>query len=133
MAGMRILIADQQPKVRFALRVLLKREPGLEVVGEAANADELLAQTTAISPDLVLLGWELPHLTPGVLCTLRQACPSLAVVALSGRPEARYTALEAGANVFVSKTDLPERLLAAIHKCDSQVRSTDQTRGEVDV
>ena len=131
-ASMRILIADQQPRVRFALRVLLKREPGLEVVGEAVNADELLAQTAAISPDLVLLGWELPHLTPGVLSTLRQACPALAVVALSGRPEARGTALEAGVNGFVSKTDLPERLLAAIHKCDGQACNADQIRGEDD-
>jgi DNA-binding NarL/FixJ family response regulator len=57
---MRILLADDQPKVRFALRVLLERQPGLKVVGEAADADDLLAQMETACPDLVLLAWELP-------------------------------------------------------------------------
>ncbi len=59
---MQILLADNQPKVRFGLRVLLERQPGLKVVGEAADAEELLAQMEAACPDLVLLGWGLPGL-----------------------------------------------------------------------
>ena len=59
---MRILIADDQPKVRFAMRVLLDRQPGLVVVGEAVHADSLLAQAAKACPDLVLLDWELPGL-----------------------------------------------------------------------
>ena len=59
---MQILLADNQPKVRFGLRVLLERQPGLKVVGEAADAEELLARMEADRPDLVLLGWELPGL-----------------------------------------------------------------------
>jgi DNA-binding response OmpR family regulator len=64
---------------------------------------------------LVLLGWELPGL-PAVdsLLALRQIRSDLMVIALSGRPEARQVALDAGANAFVSKSDPPERLLAAI-------------------
>jgi DNA-binding NarL/FixJ family response regulator len=57
---MQILLADNQPKVRFGLRVLLKRQPGLKVIGEAINAEELLAQVEADCPDLVLLSWGLP-------------------------------------------------------------------------
>ena len=41
---MRILLADGQPRVRFAMRVLLERQPGVEVVGEAVDAEDLLAQ-----------------------------------------------------------------------------------------
>jgi len=59
---MQILLADNQPKVRLGLRVLLERQPGFKVVGEAANAEELLARIEADRPDLVLLGWELPGL-----------------------------------------------------------------------
>ena len=114
---MRILVADDQPKVRFALRVLLERQLGLEVVGEAVDTEDLLMRTERVCPDLVLLGWELPGpVGADLLLALREICPDLFVVALSGRPEARRAALAAGADAFVSKTDLPERLLATISK-----------------
>ena len=118
---MRILLADGQSKVRFALRVLLERQPGVVVVGEAADAEDLLGQTEEICPDMVLLAWELPGLVPSDdLAILREACPELCVVALSGRPEARHQAQEAGIDAFVSKADPPERLLAVIRSspCD---------------
>lgn len=114
---MRILIADDQPRVRFALRVLLERQPELKVAGEAGNVSDLLAQAKVTNPDLVLLGWELPGLAAvASLSALRQICPDVSVIALSGRPEARRVALSAGADAFVSKADPPEWLLAAIDK-----------------
>ncbi len=112
---MRILLVDSQPRVRFALRVLLERRPGLEVAGEAGDADGLLTEASKIQPDLVLLGWELPGLAASTtLSSLRQICPHAFVIALSGRPEARGVALSAGADSFVSKADPPDLLLAAI-------------------
>jgi DNA-binding NarL/FixJ family response regulator len=111
----RVLLADDQSKVRFALRVLLERGSGLKVVGEAATAEDLLVQTEMACPDLVLLGWELPGLAAtSSLSALRMTCPDLCVIALSGRPEARRASLDAGADAFVSKADPPDRLLAAI-------------------
>jgi CheY-like chemotaxis protein len=59
---MRILIADDQERVRFALRVLLAQQPGVQVVGEAANGEALLAQASAVAADLALVDWELPRL-----------------------------------------------------------------------
>ena len=112
---MRILLADDQAKVRFALRVLLEQQPGLEIMAETTDGESLLAQVQAGCPDLVLLDWELP--SPEVqqlLPALRRACPDLLVIALSGRPEVRPVALAAGADDFVCKCDPPERLLAAI-------------------
>jgi len=115
---MRILVADDQPKVRFALRVLLERQPGLKVVGEAADAGDLLAQVEMACPDLVLLDWELPGLAGGdLLSALRGVCPNLFVIVLSGRLEVRRAALNAGADAFVYKCDPPERLLTAIADC----------------
>ena len=114
-APMRVLIADNQSRVRFALWALLARQPGLELVGEASCAHDLLEQARATGPDLLLLGWELTGLdAASTLSALRETCPALRVIALSGRAEARQAALEAGADVFVSKTHPPERLLAAI-------------------
>ena len=111
----RILIADGRPKVRFALRTLLRRQPGLDIVGEAQDAEDLLAQIEGNCPDIVLLDWRLEGLeTADLLAVLRWRCPGVYVIVLSGRPEARRRALDAGADVFVSKVDPPDRLLAAI-------------------
>ena len=114
---MRILLADHRSRVRFALRALLEQQPGLNVVGEAVDAGSLLAQAESSCPDLVLLDWKLRGLAADSLPALRRVCPDVHVIALSGRPEERRAALDAGADAFVSKTDAPERLLATIHDC----------------
>ena len=123
---MRILIADAQPKVRFALRVLLERQPDLEVVGEAVDAQSLLSLLKTFCPDMVLLGWELPgmdmeHLIP----SLRSGCPDSVVIALSGRLEARRAAKVIGADAFVSKSSPPDQLLDAIADCKCKHRQSD--------
>jgi DNA-binding NarL/FixJ family response regulator len=126
---MHIVLADDQPKVRFALRVLLERQTGLEVVGEATTADDLLSLLTTSCPELVLLGWELPGLTDtGSVCALRELCPGVFVIALSGRPEACRVALAAGADAFVSKADPPEYLLAAIQHCKQKQEQSHTSR-----
>jgi DNA-binding NarL/FixJ family response regulator len=125
---MRVMLADNQPKVRFALRVLLERQPGLEVVGEVVDAENLMVRLDVVRPDVVLLGWELPGLTTDdLLSALRRTCSELRVIVLSARPEARQAALAAGADAFVSKTDPPERLLAALACRDAQKRDSRQS------
>jgi DNA-binding NarL/FixJ family response regulator len=126
---MRILLADSQAKVRFALRVLLGRQPGVEVVDEVASTEELLARAALSCPDLVLLDWTMAGaFAGGLLQALRAHCPDLGVIVLSGRPEARKAALAAGADAFVSKANPPEHLLAAITRCcqDGQGRAVDR-------
>ena len=111
---MRILLADAQSRVRFALRVLLERQPDMEVAGDVCNGGELLAMAKETCPDLVLLDWELPGLTDELLGRLREECPGVYIIALSGRPEAGRQALDSGADAFVCKCDSAHRLLAAI-------------------
>ena len=112
---MRILLADGESNVRYGLRVLLEELSEFEVVEEAADAEELLAQINAACPDLVLLSWGSPGLAGAdLLPALRSVCDDLYVIVLGGRPEARQAILDAGANVFISKVESPERLLAAI-------------------
>jgi DNA-binding NarL/FixJ family response regulator len=118
---MRVLLADDQAEVRSALRLLLEQEPGLAVVGEAVDAQDLLSQATVAQPDLVLLDWELPGSPAAdLLLALRASCPAAKVIALSGRPEALREALAAGIDAFVSKGDPPERLVAALHAFDAE-------------
>lgn len=116
---MRIVIADAQPRVRFALRVLLDRQPGLEVVAEAVDAACLLALTETACPDAVLLGWELPGMTTqSLLPALRTVCPQMMIIALSGRLEAQREAIAVGVDAFVSKSSPPDHLLAALADCE---------------
>jgi len=119
---MRIMVADHQSKVRFALRTLLARRPGLEVVGEADTVEKLVAGVRAARPDLLLLHWRLDKDMPELLSTLKQACPGLQVIVLSVRQEACQPALAAGAESFVCKMDPPEKLLAAIEGIQARQR-----------
>ena len=115
---MRILIADDQPKVRFALRVALEQQPGSKIVSEAADTTDLLTQTQAACPDLLLMDWDLPEMpAPLVLSTLHRQCDRTIVIILSEKPEMCQLALSAGADAFVSKGDPPEYLLRAIAAC----------------
>ena len=116
---MRVLLADDQASLRSAVRLLLEQEPDIEVVGEAAEANILLSIVDAVTPDLLLLDWELPGTHAGdgserLLDRLHTCCPQISVIVLSGRPEAAARALEAGADYFVSKAEPPESLLAAV-------------------
>jgi DNA-binding NarL/FixJ family response regulator len=113
---MRVLLADDQAKVRSALRLLLDQQPDVEILGEAVDTTGLLDWVKATEPDVILLDWELPGLPATALLPVLQVHhPNLRVVALSGRPEARRAALEAGVDAFVSKGDPPERLLGAVN------------------
>jgi DNA-binding NarL/FixJ family response regulator len=111
----RIIVADGLSKVRFAVQVLLARQPGLQVVGEAGDAESLLARVVELAPDVVLLDRRLRGMdTEELVRAMRRATTGVRVIILGDRPEMRQAAYEAGGDAFVAKVDPPERLLAAI-------------------
>ncbi len=121
---MRVLLADDQVEIRSGLRLLLDQEPDLEVAGEVAEIDGLLASTREARPDVILLDWELAGLRVAEhLPILRALRPGLRIIALSGRPESRQAALASGADAFVSKGDQPEHLLTALRGLGGTVPS----------
>ncbi len=112
-----ILIGDAHPRVRFGLRLLLEQQAGWKVAGEAEDAQILLAHVFSSCPNLVLLDWELPGMpVEELLAVIRQTCPHLKVIFMSGRNEQRKAALQAGANMFFYKADPPEKLRALIRE-----------------
>ena len=130
---MRVLIADDQPKVRFALRVTLERQPGFKTVSEVVDAEDLLSQARAMRPDLLLLDWELPGMdAEGTLRILRNLCPHLSVIVLSGTDDVRQGALQAGADAFVSKADPPDRLFSAIGEYWNRRQDHNELRATTD-
>lgn len=112
---MQILIADNEPRVRSALRLLLHQESSAAAVFEASDSEAVLRCAAKKHLDLVILDWNLPK-TGGytTLKALRAAQPHVAIIVLSSQSEMRHTALATGADAFVSKADPPERLLATI-------------------
>jgi DNA-binding NarL/FixJ family response regulator len=111
----RILIADPQPALRSAVRLLLEEKLALDIVGEAADNQELLVQLARLRPDILLLDWDLPGWS---IADLFEAFGGLdwqpKVIVFGVQPESAREALVAGADAFVSKGDPPKRLLTAI-------------------
>jgi DNA-binding NarL/FixJ family response regulator len=107
----RIYLADAQPEERSALRLLLL-DLKMEVVGEAADWFTTLAQAPISRADMLLVDWELlPNLSIAALKKLRKACPAALVIVLISHLDARQqAALSAGADAFISKGEMPERL-----------------------
>jgi DNA-binding NarL/FixJ family response regulator len=110
-----VLVADDDPKVRSALRLLLENEPDIVIVGECSTADALVDQVRSARASVVLLDWDLPGLhANGLLDRLRTSHPACSLVVLSGRPEHCGEVVQAGISGFVCKGDPPESLLAAL-------------------
>jgi DNA-binding NarL/FixJ family response regulator len=122
----RILLADDQPEVRSALRTLLEKEEGpWTITGEAANAGRVLEEVGERRCDVVLLDWELPGLHPccgkaptwsdgRVLSAIRFLHPELLVIAMSSRPEARRESAIAGADLCLNQRDGSTALVTAL-------------------
>jgi DNA-binding NarL/FixJ family response regulator len=115
---MRILLADNRVKVRFALAALLTQRSRLQIVGEAADAHDVLEQVRLSCPDIILLDWRIVcQDSDDVITMVKEICPESQVIVLSGRPESKIPALAAGADFFVCKGEPPERLLNALASC----------------
>lgn len=112
---LRILIASGRSLTRSALSFLLQEASGFEVVGEAADSEQLLAEIQAKHPNVVLLEWGLPG-QPGLklLPALRSHDGRSVVIVLSGRPELKRAVQDAGAHAFFNLGEPPQRLLAML-------------------
>ncbi|MCL4395930.1 MAG: response regulator transcription factor [Chloroflexi bacterium] len=114
-----ILIADDHELIREGLKKILKKEPDLEVLAEARNAQEVYAQVKSQPPDIVLLDISMPGISGlDVLTQLRQEHPKLPVLILSMHPEDRFAvrALKAGAAGYITKDSAVSELVQAIRK-----------------
>ena len=107
----RVLIADGDPAVRAALRLLLARNPRLRVVAEVDSLEELRRESAPLEFDVVLLDMNLRGMTPD---ELRMFCSAATTVVLSTREEQRTPALDAGAAAFVCKSESPQQLRAVL-------------------
>jgi DNA-binding NarL/FixJ family response regulator len=113
----RVLVTDDQSMVRAGLRMLLSGEPDIEVVAEAGNGLEAIAEAARLHPDVVLMDIRMPEVD-GIEATrqILAADASARVLVLTTFDLDEYVvqALGAGASGFVLKDDPPEQLIAAV-------------------
>ncbi len=114
---LRIVVADDQRAVREALATVLDAEPGLQVVGLAADGNEAVELAHRFSPDVVLMDLRMPNVD-GVAATMRLAAelPAVRVVVLTtfADDSSILTALEAGAMGFLTKDAGREQIALAV-------------------
>jgi len=114
-----VLIADDQPLMRTALRMTLAGEPDIEVVGEAADGVEAVELAERLRPDVAVMDIRMPNLD-GVAATRRLTSPGdgkpVKVLAITTFDLDEYVveALRAGASGFLLKDATPEELVHAV-------------------
>ncbi|MFP4144872.1 MAG: PAS domain S-box protein [Phycisphaeraceae bacterium] len=113
----RVLLADDHQVVREGLANLLRSQPDIEIVGEAADGAEALDQARRLQPDVVVMDVSMPRLS-GIEATrrVRQELPDTQVVGLSfhEEPEIAREMREAGAASYLTKGGPAEDLLSAV-------------------
>jgi two-component system response regulator DegU len=115
----RLVIADDHPLFRAAIRQMLGEWPDLVVVGEAGDGREAVKLCQRLRPDLVLMDLRMPKMD-GFEATreIKRQSPSTIVLALTafGEPESLLDALKAGASGYVLKDSSPQRIVGAIRR-----------------
>ena len=97
----------------------------MEVVGEAADWSTTLAQAPPSRTDMLLVDWDiLPSAPHAALEQLRQACPAALVIILISHLDARHqAAISAGADAFISKGEMPDRVAEHLRSVAASIRA----------
>jgi DNA-binding NarL/FixJ family response regulator len=114
----RVLIADDHPVFRFGLRTLLKADSTLEIVGEATNGKEAIAQASELSPDVILMDLNMPGMN-GIQAIRRILTdhPEVHILVLTmfDDDDSVFAAMRAGARGYLLKGAEGGETLQAIH------------------
>ncbi|MER5763870.1 response regulator transcription factor [Streptomyces sp. NPDC002082] len=115
----RVLVADDQTIIRTGLRIMLNAQPGIEVIGEAADGQESVRLARELRPDVCLFDIRMPVID-GLEATRLVAGPGVAdplavvVITTFDLDEYVYGALRAGARGFLLKDTGPDLLAQAV-------------------
>ncbi len=124
----RVLLAEDQAMVRGAMAALLSMEDDLDVVGQVASGDVVVAEALRVRPDVAVLDIEMPGLDGlSAAAALRSAIPDCRVLIVTtfGRPGYLRQAMEAGATGFVLKDSPATELASAIRRVAAGRRVVD--------
>jgi len=115
----RVLICDDHAILRKGIRALLSTEPDIQVVGEACDGQEVLAQVEALQPDVVLMDLVMPKMD-GIEATRtltgQGARTRVLVLTSFAADDKVFPAIKAGALGYILKDSGPDDLLQAIRQ-----------------
>ena len=113
----RVLVVDDHAIVREGLRWLMSTEPGIELVGEAADGQDALEKARALCPDVILMDLVMPRMDGIVaISRIKETLPEVRVLVLTSfaEDEQVFPAIKAGALGYLLKDTSPQALLRAI-------------------
>jgi DNA-binding NarL/FixJ family response regulator len=114
---MRILLADHHAPPLWALRTMIQEESGIDLVGEAVDADCLLNLAEKQRPELILMDKDLPgRMIEDLITALHLIDPKPIVMVMSSDPADGRMLLRIGADAFVSKGEQPDWLIHSLRK-----------------
>jgi two-component system, NarL family, response regulator LiaR len=117
--AIQVLIADDHAVVREGLRSLISTEPGISLVGEAANGEEAVAMWRSLRPDVTLLDLMMPR-KDGITAIreIREIDPQARILVLTSffEDEQVFPAIKSGALGYLLKDSSPHDLLQAIRE-----------------
>lgn len=118
----KLLLVDDHPVVRRGISSCLARQERLSIVGEAADGIEAVRKAKELSPDIVLMDIDMPHMD-GLAVTelLRKELPGVKVLILSMHSNTDYVLriIQSGARGYILKEATPEELVRAIETVES--------------
>ena len=117
MPQIRLLIAEDETVVRYALAQLLAAEEDIEVVGAAADGGQAVVLARQLRPDVILMDLDMPRMD-GIAAAreIKEQLPECAIVVLTiySDEDKVFDAIKAGASGYMLKDSPPERTLEAI-------------------
>jgi NarL family two-component system response regulator LiaR len=113
----RIMLADDHPLLRQALRDVLEKQPDFEVIAEASDGEEAVKLATEMLPDIVIMDISMPTLN-GLEATkqIKASNPSIAVLVLTVHSDSEHilSILRAGAGGYLTKSVYGDEVIHAV-------------------
>lgn len=112
-----VMIAEDHPLVREALRTLVMSQKDLKVVGEAADGEEAVSLAVRLRPDIIVMDISMPKLN-GLIATrrIKDQCPDINVLVLTVHSDSEHVMgiFDAGASGYLTKSVFGNEVLTAI-------------------
>lgn len=115
----RLLIVDDLPQVREGLKTILDLQEDMEVVGEAINGIEAVTLARTLDLDIMLMDMEMPGMG-GIEATrhikAQPSSPAIIILTIHTEEQYRQSAIEAGADAYIEKSEGIDKVIEAIQK-----------------
>lgn len=112
-----IIIADDHPLLRQALKSVLEKQPDFKIIAEATDGEEAVKLATELVPDVIVMDISMPKLD-GLDATrqIKEKCPNIAILVLTVYDDSEHVLamLEAGASGYLTKSVFGEEVICAI-------------------